>query len=154
MPAPRSSDPAPVPDSLARLFERPGPEVAVRLPRRVGLAAWRDALTKGRLLVAVLAAPLLFTSYRDAIDGPVPGGIGWTLTLGLVAVVAALVVATYVPQRGGPAATSPCASLAVVYVLLAGMVLDAPPDPLYVGLALAMVSFALVQRLRGAAACG
>ena len=98
--------------------------------------------------------PLLFVSYRDAIDGPTPTGIGWTLLLALVAVLGALVVATYVPERSRTSVSSPCASLAVVYVLFAGMVLDAPADPLSGGLALAMVAFGLRQRLRGAAACG
>lgn len=149
----QASDPAPVPESVVRLFERPAAEVAVRLPRAQGLAAWRDTLTNRRLVVAAVATPLLFTSYRDAIDGPAPTGLAWTLLLGLVAVLGALVVATYLPERTGTAAGSPCASLAVVYVLLAGMVLDAPADPLYGGLALAMVAFALLQRLRRAAAC-
>ena len=145
---------APAFDSLVQLFERPSAELAVRLPRTEGLAAWRDTLTPGRLLIAAALTPLLFFAYRDAIDGPAPTSFGWTAVLILVAAVGSLAVATYVPQREASAGGSPCGAIAGVWVLFAGMALNAPPDPLNAVFALMAVSFALLQRLRGARACG
>ncbi|MFN8194369.1 MAG: hypothetical protein U0R80_08815 [Nocardioidaceae bacterium] len=152
MPARPSSDP--VPETLARLFERPPAELAVQVPGRQPWAVWRESVTAPRLLVAAALSPPMFLVYRDAVDGSPPTGVGWNLLLGAVAVVAALLLATYVPQRAAGRGSSPCAALAVVQVLLAGMVLDAPADPLFGVLALGFVSFGLTQRLRGSRACG
>jgi hypothetical protein len=145
---------APAFDSLVALFERPSAELAVRLPRTEGLAAWRDTLTPGRLVIAAALTPLLFFAYRDAIDGPAPTSFGWTAILLVVAAVGSLAVATYAPQRNATAGGSPCGAIAGVWVLFAGMALNAPPDPLNAVFALMAVSFALLQRLRGARACG
>ncbi|MCB0909191.1 MAG: hypothetical protein KDB63_18965 [Nocardioidaceae bacterium] len=145
---------APASDSLVRLFERPSADLAVRLPRTEGLAAWRDTLTPGRRLIAVALTPLLFLAYRDAIDGPAPTSFGWTAILLVVAAVGSLAIATYVPQRDATAGGSPCGAIAGVWVVFAGMALNAPPDPLNAVFALMAVSFALLQRLRGARACG
>jgi|GEM_PF-2267463 len=144
----------PVPESLVQLFERPEPALAVRLPRSDGLAAWRDTLTPGRLLIAAALTPFLFVAYRDAIDGTPPGSFGWTALLLVVAAIGSMALATYVPQRGTQGGGSPCGAISGVWVLFAGMALNAPPDPLNGVVALAAVSFALIQRLRGARACG
>ena len=69
--------------------------------------------------------------------------------------LASLTLATYVPQRGSGAGASACASIAGVYVLFAGMALGGPPIAVAnVLLAVGLAGFGLVQRLRGARACG
>lgn len=146
-------EPARIPESTLRLFSRPGPGLEVSLPRQ-GLAAWRDALTPARLLLAAALTPVLFAVYRGAIAGTPPTSLGWTALLAATAGIGALALATYLPQRGAEGGGSPCASIAGLWVLIAAMMLNAPASPATGLLALAMVSFALLQRLRGAAACG
>lgn len=143
-----------MPASLVRLFERPEPEVAISLPGPEGLAAWRDTLTPGRVVIAALLTPVLFVAYRGAIDGTPPSSPGWLALLVVVAAIGSLAVSTYVPQRTAAALSSPCGAISGVWVLFAGMALDAPADPLNGVFALFAVSFALIQRLRGGRACG
>lgn len=145
----------PVPDSLVRLFERPAPELAVAPPTLRGPAAWRATLSRDRLWVAVLVAPALLWAYSGQIGRPLDPV--WGAGLALVSWLGALTLATYVPQRRAAAGlgSSPCASIAGVYVLFAGLALAGEPAGLGQWLlALAMVSFGLAQRLRGATACG
>lgn len=147
----------PVPDSLVRLFERPAPALAVALPAPQGLAAWRGTLSGGRLLVALALTPLLFWAYAGQVGRPVTSDPSWMAGLALLSLVGALTLSTYFPRRAGATAVggSPCASLAGLYVLFAGMALGgSPATASHWVLAVALVSFGLLQRLRGASACG
>jgi hypothetical protein len=140
-------------DALERLAAHREPAVSIDLPRAGGLTAWSDTFSRGRILAAAGLTPLLFVVYRGLVDGGPPAGPGWTALLLGVAAIGSLALATYLPQRKAGALTSPCAAVAGVWVLLAGMALNAPPDPVNGLLALGAVTFALVQRLRGAHAC-
>jgi hypothetical protein len=145
---------APPADTLERrLAAYRQPAASLDLPRAGGSAAWRDTFSRDRILAAAGLTPLLFLVYRGLIDGGPPSGPGWTALLLGVAGIGSLALATYLPQRRTGALTSPCAVLAGVWLLLAGMALNAPPDPVNGLLALGAVTFALVQRLRGAHAC-
>jgi hypothetical protein len=142
-------------DSLVRLFERPGPGLAVAPPARSGRGAWRATLTRDRLLVAALVTPLLFWAFLGQIGRPLD--LAWFGALSLISAVGAMTLATYLPQRtaAGSLGSSPCASIAGVYVLFAGLALAGEPAGLAQGvLGLGLVSFGLLQRLRGATACG
>ena len=140
-------------DALERLAAYREPAVSIDLPPAGGLAAWSDTFSRGRILAAAGLTPLLFLVYRGLIDGGPPPGPGWTALLLGVAAIGSLALATYVPQGRTGELTSPCAALAGVWLLLAGMALNAPPDPINGLLALGAVTFALVQRMRGARAC-
>lgn len=144
-----------MPESLVSLFERPGPELAVTSPLLRGPAAWRATLTRDRLLVAALIMPLLFWAFSGQIGRPLD--LAWAAALAVISSLGALTLATYFPQRtaAGGIGSSPCASIAGLYVLFAGLALEGQPAGLGQGLlALAMVTFGLVQRMRGATACG
>jgi hypothetical protein len=144
-----------VPDSLLRLFERPGAQLAVAVAGPSGLAAWRETLGGRRRLVAAGLTPVLLWAFASQVGGLGAVGSVWLLPLGLIATLSALTLATYVPAPGAGAGTSPCASIAGVYVLFAAMALGGPPIAVAnVLLALAMAGFGLSQRLRGARACG
>lgn len=150
-----STTPEPVPESLVALFERPSPEVAVPAPAWRGASVWSATLTRHRLLTAAVITPLLFWSYSGQIGRPLD--LAWSAALTLISFLGALTLATYFPQRATAttAVSSPCASIAGLYVLFAGLALAGSPAGLGQGLlALGMVSFGLVQRLRGATACG
>jgi hypothetical protein len=160
--APQATDTeraTPVPDSLVALFERPEPAVAVALPGPTGLRNWSAELGPRRLAVAALVTPLLGVVYAGqagpATNAVAGGPVLWWALLGLTAVVGALVVATYVPQRRAAAAGSPCGAIAGAYVVFAAWALDSGAPSLGGPvLALGLVSFGLLQRLRGASACG
>lgn len=85
---------------------------------------------------------------------PMPPSIGWHALLGTVAVLGALTLATYLPEREDSASTSPCSMLAGVWVVIAAAALAGPAEPASGLMSLAAVTFGLVQRVRGAAACG
>lgn len=143
--------PQEMPDSLLRLFERPDPEIAVRLQAR--RPSWSELLGGRRLVVAAVLAPMLLWWYGGAAGGLTTVAAVWWLPLGLVAVLGALTLASYVPRREGGAGSSPCAALGGLYVLFAGMALDSPLAWPNLALALAFAAFGLRQRLRGADAC-
>ncbi len=140
-----------------RLAHYREPVVAIRLTSRPAHSTWREwagAFSPGRLLAAAALTPLLFGAYRGAIEGVPPTGPGWTALLLAIAAIGSLALATYLPQRRVARASSSCAAVAGVWVLLAGLALTGPADPLNGLLALGAVSFALLQRLRGSRACG
>lgn len=149
----RSTQALPPADALERLAAYRQPAVSIDLPRASGPASWTGTFSRGRVLAAAGLTPLLFLVYGGLIDGGRPPGPGWTALLLGVAAIGSLALATYLPQRGTGALTSPCAAVAGVWVLFAGMALNAPPDPVNGLIALGAVTFALVQRVRGAHAC-
>ncbi|MFZ2016312.1 MAG: hypothetical protein WAV00_21025 [Nocardioides sp.] len=140
-------------DALERLAAHREPAVSIDLPRAGGLTAWSETFSRGRILAAAGLTPLLFLVYGGLIDGGPPPGPGWTAVLLGVAAIGSLALATYLPQPGTGALTSPCAAVAGVWVFFAGMALNAPPDPVNGLIAFGAVTFALVQRVRGAHAC-
>lgn len=109
-----------------------------------------------RVLATLVAFPLALWGLRTALPPTVDASTGWWVMLGVIAVPAALTVATYVPlpgagMRGG---TSPCAAAALVFVVLAALALGSARASALSGIpALALAGLGLGQRLLGAAAC-
>ncbi len=103
------------------------------------------------LLVLVVVAPLAFLAYQWAA-GPSATGAAWTWLLALDALVAAAVLATYVP--GTAKAASPCAASAGLQVIFALFLLGLGPTvPMRGVFAFGALTFALVQRTTGNGAC-
>lgn len=125
-------------------------------PAPNGPGTWLRAWGGRHTVAALFVSPLLFLAYRSAAGPTVAGDPAWTVLLALTALVGAVALATYLPQRGEAARAmgSPCATLAGAHVLLAALMLSTGPAvPMRGVLAFGMVLFALVQRLSGSAAC-
>ncbi len=138
-------------DPLSSLFERPAPALAIPAP--VSPPWWR-AFGPGRLTAALLVTPLLWHEYAAQVGGWGALSWSWRAALLLVVVPAALTLATYLPQRGAAAGGSPCAAMAGLTVVFAGIALSgAPPQVATLVVAVGLAGFGLRQRLRGAAAC-
>ncbi len=103
-----------------------------------------------RLSLALAPATLLAAWLIAAPSGPAP--IAFTLLTGALA---AAVGGTYAPVGGRPAlGCSRCAVVAGASVPAAGLLLSAGrTDPSLLGLAVVVVAFGLVQRLRDPTTC-
>ncbi|TIC85468.1 hypothetical protein [Nocardioides sp. GY 10127] len=110
---------------------------------------WRGLVTPRRLLSAAVAVPVLLVLFLAAVQGPATPG--HQALVGVAALLGGLALATYVPDPRASAASTPCASLAGAWVLLAGFVLASPAEPTIGLLAVAAAGFGLLQRLRGGA---
>ena len=138
-------------ESLSSLFERPAPELAVPAPARP--PRWR-ACGPPRLVAALLVAPLLWHEYAAQVGGWDALAWSWRLALLLVVVPASLTLATYLPQRDAGAGGSPCAAMAGLTVVFAGIALSgATPQLASLVIAAGLAGYGLRQRLRGADAC-
>jgi hypothetical protein len=138
---------------LATLFRPPPPSVEIRL--HTARDRWWRGFGAARWLLALAATPLLLSAYADQVGGWAVLSWPWRIGLGAVAVPAALTLATYLPRRAAGSGGSPCAAVAGLTVLFAGMALgDAPPNVATVALASGIALYGLRQRLRGADACG
>lgn len=103
------------------------------------------------LVVMAMLTPVVYLAYAG-VAGPTATGTAWTWLLGLDALVAAAVLATYVP--GTTKASSPCAATAGLQVFFALFLLGMGPSvPMRGVFAFAALTFALVQRSVGAGAC-
>ncbi len=140
------------PRDLAALF-RPLP-VPVEIPAAGSSPRWWQAFGPARLLLATALTPFLLGVYADQVGGWASLDGLWRAALLFVAVPAALTMATYLPQRSAEAGGSPCASIAGLTVLFAGMALGGvPPQPATLLVASGIATWGLAQRLRGSAAC-
>lgn len=138
-------------DPLASLFERPAPQIAVPAPAR---PPWWWAFGPGRLTAALLVAPLLWHEYAAQVGGWDALAWSWRLALLIVVAPASLTLATYLPQRDAVGGGSPCAAMAGLTVVFAGVALSgAPLQVVTLLLAAGLAGFGLRQRLRGADAC-
>lgn len=94
---------------------------AVRPEQLSGLAYWRAAWGTRQSVAAVILAVALLPAYA-AVAGW-PHDPATLVVLGVLSALGALVGASYLPSRGAPAATSPCAAgplllLAGTFILL------------------------------------
>ena len=155
-PAPLAPEPL-APEPLADVLQRiPRVPALTRVQTPSGLARWRAAWSRRQTLVTIALAPLIYAAYRGAVGLAGDGSPMWGLALVLLATMGAVVLATYVPPRGGPRLTtrsSPCAAGAGIHVILAGLVLNTVAAPASGVLALGLLAFAITQRM-GVAACG
>jgi len=140
-PGPR---PVPAPIAQGRPATAPLPR-ASRWPRR-------------RTIATAVLAPVLFAVLVTTGGGwmPVLAPL-WTVLVGLTSIVGAATLSTYLPLPGqGPrpnVGCTPCAAMSAMTVLGAAWFLgSAPLQPMMAAVALAAVSFGLVQRLTGAGA--
>lgn len=122
-----------------------------------GLSAARR-WSRRRTVATVALTPAAFAGLVALGGGWAgAGAVLWTALVVLVALAAAAVLATYVPQPGAGArldlGCSPCAVTAAATLLAAAMFLQmAPHQPAMALTALATVGLGLVQRLNRAVA--
>ena len=134
------------------------PDVAALRALEPQRAPWARAVTHPRraLATALLTLPALWAA-RTSLPPTLDPSAGWWAALALVAVLAAATLATYVPLARGDERRegSPCASMAWVFVVLAGLALGAAsPSVLSALPAVLLTALALRQRLVGVAGCG
>jgi hypothetical protein len=127
---------------------------AVTLTRQSGITALRMGWLPRHTVAMIVLGPLVFGGYTAALgtgfDDPL-----WTLLLGAMSLVAALILTTYLPLRGaGPAAGSSCAVMAGLLVPGAGILLSQASGIFSGAIALGILSLGLLQRVSGTSACG
>ena len=127
---------------------------AVTLARESGIAAVRKGWRLRHTVAMIVLSPLVFVSYKAALAvGIVDPGL--TVLIGLMSLVAAMILTTYLPLRGAQrAAASTCGAMPALLVLGAGFLLHQATGTLGGALALAVLSLGLWQRLSGTSACG
>lgn len=152
---------APGPSSLPRV-DAVGPVASTVLSRR---AFGGDDWTRRHTAVAVVLAPVMYAVYRS-FAGPSATGIAWAVLLAVMAALAGVTLATYLPSglrgrgaessgRASGAGAAPCSASAVISIGLAAMVVQGAGQAWYSGLfALALVAIAATQRFLGASSCG
>lgn len=127
---------------------------AVVLSRASGITALRHGWLPRHWVSMVVLSPLLFVLYRATFVGGLEGVFVDAISGGL-ALVAALVLTTYLPLRGvqrAPGAS--CAMMPAMLVPAAAVLVHQTAGPIGGALALTILSLALWQRLSGASACG
>ena len=126
----------------------------VTLTRESGLVALRKGWRPRHTLAMLLLSPMVFVGYTAALG---PGSMDplWTLLLGAMSLVAALILTTYLPLRGaGPAVGSSCTVMAGLLVPGAGILLSQASGIASGAIALGILGLGLVQRVSGTSACG
>lgn len=126
----------------------------VTLVRESAITTLRKGWLPRHTVAVVALSPLVFSGYVAAL------GIGlsdpsWTALLGVMAVVAALILTSYLPLRGARlSAGSSCGVMAGLLVPGVGMLLGQASGIPSGVLALAILGLGLWQRVSGASACG
>jgi hypothetical protein len=127
---------------------------AVALTRQPSMKALREGWLPRHTVAMVALSPLLFLVYNAAL-GVGFGDPVWSVLIGAMAVVAALILATYLPRRGAQRVHgSSCAVMAGLLVPGAAVLLHQGTGPLSGALALAILSLGLWQRISGTSTCG
>lgn len=126
---------------------------AVVLTRPAIIATLRTGWLARHWVALVVLSPLLFLGYLSASGPSLENPLGDVL-IGTMAVIAALILTSYLPLRGATkGAMASCALMPALLVPGAGILLHQATSPLNAGLGLAILSLALWQRLSGASAC-
>ena len=127
---------------------------AVARVREPGPTALRNGWLPRHTVAMVVLSPLLFLAYNAALGSGFVDPV-WNLLTGAMSLVAALILATYLPMRGaGRAVGSSCAVMAGLLVPGAGILLHQATGTMGGALALGILSLGLVQRVSGTSACG
>ena len=148
---------------LARDVDQPdlfGPKgriptvAAVTLTRESGITSLRKGWLPRHTVAMVVLSPLVFGGYTAALGAGLHDPL-WTVLLGAMSLVAALILTTYLPLRGAvPAAGSSCAVMAGLLVPGAGILLSQGSGIFGGVIALGILSLGLAQRVSGTSACG
>ena len=102
----------------------------------------------------IVLIPLLFVAYKVALGSGLDDP-SWNLLVGGMALVAALILTTYVPLRGARRAPgSSCAVMAGLLVPGAAILLNQAAGTFSGAIALGVLGLGLWQRLSGTSACG
>ncbi len=123
-------------------------------PRRLVVAGrW----PRRRLLAGLVAAPVVGAALI-AVGGGLPGPVGWTVLVGVAAVIGAATLASYVPMRGAgrrlDIGCTPCAVVAALTLVgAAGVLGGSAHDVASAGLAVGIVAFGLLQRMTDPETC-
>ena len=126
---------------------------AVTLTRPSIIGTLRTGWLPRHWVSLVALSPLLFLEYRAA-SGPALENLLGDVLIGAMAVIAALILTSYLPLRGAAkGAMASCALMPALLVPGAGILLHQANGLLSGGLGLAILSLALWQRLSGASAC-
>lgn len=147
---PREADPPPLFGPGGRI---PTAQAVARV-REPGLTALRNGWLPRHTAAMVVLSPLLFLTYNAALGSGFVDPV-WNLLTGAMSLVAALILATYLPLRGaGRAVGSSCAVMAGLLVPGAGILLHQATGPMGGAIALGILSLGLVQRVSDTSACG
>ncbi len=114
--------------------------------------------TPRRALVGVVVAPLAWWGLAAAGGGVAGASVAWLLLVGVVAVLGAAGLATYVPGPGAGRTPvwgcAPCAVVAAASLPLAALILHTNPWQIQsAGMAALVTGIGLAQRLRDPKAC-
>lgn len=127
---------------------------AVTLARQSGITTLRKGWLPRHTVAMVVLSPLVFGGYTAALGTGLNDPL-WTLLLSAMALVAALILTTYLPLRGaGPAAGSSCTVMAGLLVPGVGILLNQATGIFSGAIALGILSLGLLQRVSGTSACG
>lgn len=127
---------------------------ALGVDRPTGFAALFSAWSRRHTLVALLAIPVLYLLYGNAVGSLLPGNTLVQVSLAAAAVMAAVVAATYLPAGRKEAGPTPCAAGALFPVLLAMFLFQGSLETPASGvIAAVLVGAGLTQRVFGAGAC-
>jgi len=126
---------------------------AVTLTRPSIIGTLRAGWLPRHWVALVVLSPLVFLGYSAASGTALANPLGDVL-VGAMAVIAALILTTYLPLRGATkGAMASCALMPALLVPGAGILLHQANGLLSGGLGLVILSLALWQRLSGASAC-
>lgn len=133
-------------DQLARK-----PLIQVRAPH-----PWHG-WDRRRLVVVVALLPITAWFFHSAAGAPAVSDLGWSAAIAGLSLMGALVWASYVPATSGTSGSrssgaTPCATMAGIHVITAGMLLSLNPTLSMALPALALQAIALHQRTTGACA--
>ncbi|HSN43992.1 MAG TPA: hypothetical protein VLR88_08040 [Propionibacteriaceae bacterium] len=125
---------------------------AVTVRKESGVRALREGwLPRHSLTMAVLTPALAYVYLTSLVMSLTPA---WALIIGMLAVMGALVVTTYLPLRGGTAGVgSSCSLMAGLVVPMVAVLLSGATSLASGAMALALLTVAMAQRLSGASAC-
>lgn len=119
---------------------------------------WLEQFSRRRLVVALVAWPVLFAVFSAAAGASAAGSPLWTVLLAVTSGLAALTLSTYVPTPGMgrrvEVGCEPCARIAGASVLGSLLLLTmANPNPTAAVAPLLLAAAGLAQRVRGSRSC-
>ena len=146
MAAPGPAGPQP---DLDGLWDRIPSVVGAGPSRGHRVRDFREGWRPRHTVALVLLAPVVFAGYWLSVGG----GPVTALLVGVLALIGALVLVTYIPMTGRTVLGSSCALVPAVLVPMIGVLLGQPNQLLGGITALALLSLGLWQRVAGSSMC-